>query len=183
MVSQTPAVGAAVARARAVLQEVRDPEVPVLSIVELGIVRGVEVDPDRGSVTVTVTPTYSGCPAMKAIEDDIVAALTEAGFESVKVETVYAPAWTTDWIEAPAREKLRAYGIAPPGRVTQADSELVQISPAESVRRSAGPPDRLLCPWCGSADTALVSEFGATACKSLHVCNTCRQPFERFKTF
>ena len=157
-----------VARARASLERVMDPEVPVLSIVELGIVREVEVDPG-GAVTVTVTPTYSGCPAMHTIESEIRSALRQAGFASVTLKTVYAPAWTTDWISPPAREKLRAYGIAPPGAAT-----LVSLS---------GPSERVQCPFCGSPDTTLQSAFGATACKSLHVCRACRQPFEHFKTF
>jgi len=149
-----------------------DPEVPVLSIVELGIVRGVEVDRASDSVTVTVTPTYSGCPAMHAIEAEIRSALQAAGFPNVLLKTVYAPAWTTDWISEPAREKLRGYGIAPPG--TTATGPLVSLGRA---------PSRIPCPFCGSSNTTLQSEFGATACKSLHVCHACRQPFEHFKAF
>jgi ring-1,2-phenylacetyl-CoA epoxidase subunit PaaD len=165
-------------RARAVLQLVKDPEVPVLSVVELGIVREVRADPDSGSVDVTITPTYSGCPAMQVIEEEITAALTRAGFSSVKIETVYAPAWTTDWISEHAREKLRQFGIAPPG--------MVQLQPPS---RRAEPSSRrdaetsVQCPYCGSWETGLVSEFGPTACKALHVCRACKQPFERFKTF
>ncbi len=167
-------------RALRILELVKDPEVPVLSIVELGIVREVRADPVGEQVTVTVTPTYSGCPAMHVIEEEISAALTGAGFREVKIETVYAPAWTTDWISEHAREKLRNYGIAPPGNTRD---ELVQVTMSNPVRPSAGPPVRLECPHCGSSDTAVVSEFGATACKSLHLCRACRQPFERFKTF
>jgi ring-1,2-phenylacetyl-CoA epoxidase subunit PaaD len=151
-----------------VLNEVMDPEVPVISVVELGIVRDVDVAGDR--VQVTVTPTYSGCPAMKVIEDDIRAALVSAGAPAVDVRTVYAPAWTTDWIGAEAREKLRAFGIAPPGRAPSTD--LVTLT-----RRQAP----VACPYCGSADTRLQSEFGSTACKAIHVCNACRQPFDEFK--
>ena len=158
-----------VRRVWSALETVLDPEVPVLSIVELGIVRDIKLDGE--TVRVTVTPTYSGCPAMHAIEQEIVAALQAAGFQQVELQTVYAPAWTTDWITAPAREKLRAYGIAPPG---SAATTLVQLS---------GPPKAVPCPACGSRDTGLVSEFGATACKSLHICRACRQPFEHFKTF
>jgi ring-1,2-phenylacetyl-CoA epoxidase subunit PaaD len=160
------------AEALAILEDVKDPEVPVLSVVELGIVRNVEVDAAADAVTVTVTPTYSGCPAMKVIEDEIGAALRAAGFGAVEVKTVYAPAWTTDWISEPAREKLRAYGIAPPGAVRA--EQPVPLGP--TVRAVA-------CPYCGSADTGIVSEFGATACKSLHLCRACRQPFEHFKAF
>jgi len=160
------------ARALALLDRVKDPEVPVLSVVELGIVRDVEVDDAGAGITVTVTPTYSGCPAMRVIEEEIVAALEAGGFRAVAVKVVYAPAWTTDWIPESAREKLRAYGIAPPGDVTA--EQLVPLGPV--VRRVA-------CPFCGSNDTGTTSEFGATACKSLHVCRACRQPFEHFKAF
>lgn len=150
------------------LEAVKDPEVPVLSVVELGVVRGVEVEGTRAIVT--ITPTYSGCPAMKVMEDEISAALKAGGFEAVEVRTVYAPAWTTDWIPEPAREKLRAYGIAPPGSA----GGPVTLGP--TVRRVA-------CPFCGSGNTEVQSEFGSTACKSLHVCHSCRQPFEHFKPF
>ena len=160
------------ARALALLDRVKDPEVPVLSVVELGIVRDVELDDAGAGITITVTPTYSGCPAMRVIEEEIVAALEAGGFRAVAVKVVYAPAWTTDWIPESAREKLRAYGIAPPGEVTA--EQLVPLGPV--VRRVA-------CPFCGSNDTETTSEFGATACKSLHVCRACRQPFEHFKAF
>ena len=170
------------ARARRILQLVKDPEVPVLSIVELGIVREVRAEPEAGRVTVTITPTYSGCPAMHTIEEDITAALTGAGFREVKIETVYAPAWTTDWITEPAREKLRAFGIAPPGIVQlETSSRRDAEAPSETARRRDA--ETVPCPLCGSSETGLVSEFGATACKSLHVCRSCRQPFERFKPF
>ena len=156
-----------VERARAALDRVLDPEVPVLSIAELGILRDVAIE--DGTVVVTVTPTYSGCPAMHAIGAEIVSALREAGFDQVQVRTVHAPAWTTDWIGEPARAKLRAYGIAPPG---------------EAAPVALGPTRRTVpCPSCGSADTTVVSDFGATACKSLHRCRSCRQPFEHFKPF
>lgn len=154
------------------LGTVMDPEVPVLSIVELGIVRGLEVT--GGKVTVTITPTYSGCPAMHLIEEQIRAALLDAGFEEVVLETVYAPAWTTDWIAAPAREKLRAYGIAPPGPAAEPGSAVVALG--RTVRT-------VPCPFCGSTDTVVESPFGSTACKSLHSCRACRQPFEQFKPF
>lgn len=152
----------------AVLATVPDPEVPAISVVDLGIIREVVVSENR--VRVTVTPTYSGCPAMREIEDDIRTALQLAGVATVEIETVYAPAWTTDWMNAEAREKLRAYGIAPPG-------------PAEhggliTLTRRAAP---VACPFCGSTNTRLQSEFGSTACKAIHVCNSCRQPFDEFK--
>lgn len=156
-------------RALEVLGTVPDPEVPVISVVELGIVRDVEVRPG-GAVTVTITPTYSGCPAMFEIEKDVRSALVEAGATAVEVRTVLSPAWTTDWIGPEAREKLRAYGIAPPGRAESGG--LVTLTRAR-------PP--VVCPFCGSSDTRLQSEFGSTACKAIHVCHACRQPFDEFK--
>ena len=153
----------------AVLDEVMDPEVPVLSVRELGIVRDVEVD-DVGAVTVTVTPTYSGCPAIRVIEQDIVTALERAGHPGARIRTTYAPAWTTDWITPEAKAKLKAYGIAPPGRAESGD--LVQL-----LRRRAAAQ----CPYCDSHDTELRSEFGSTACKAVCWCLACRQPFEEFK--
>jgi ring-1,2-phenylacetyl-CoA epoxidase subunit PaaD len=152
----------------AALNEVMDPEVPVLSVVELGIVRDVEVR--EGGVTVTITPTYSGCPAMAVIERDIESALRSRGARRVEVRTTFSPAWTTDAISANAREKLRAYGIAPPGPVAH-------DAPIAIGRRRP----RVRCPYCGSAETDLKSEFGSTACKAIHVCRDCRQPFEEFK--
>jgi ring-1,2-phenylacetyl-CoA epoxidase subunit PaaD len=157
-------------RALEILDSIMDPEVPVLSVVELGVVRDAVVSGD--AVTVTITPTYTGCPAMRVIEDDIRAALVAAGFRDITINTVYAPAWTTDWISEAAREKLRAYGIAPPHLVGA--EPLVALGP--TVRTVA-------CPFCGSSHTTTASEFGATACKSLHVCHSCRQPFEHFKAF
>lgn len=158
------------ARVRAILETVMDPEVPVVSVIELGIVRDVSVD--GAHVAITITPTYSGCPAMREIEQDIRAALTAEGIHDVTLETVRAPAWTTDWIGSAAREKLRRYGIAPPGPVEQGG--LVTLT-----RRRA----RVECPRCGSHDTTLQSEFGSTACKAIHVCNACREPFDEFKAF
>jgi len=152
------------------LDTVMDPEVPVLSVRELGIVRDVLVD-DRGGVTVVVTPTYSGCPAIQVIERDILSALEKAGFGNAKVRTTYSPPWTTDWIPEEARAKLKAYGIAPPGR-SDNDTELVQL-----MRARQAPP----CPYCDSRDTEIRSEFGSTACKSVCWCRSCKQPFEEFK--
>ncbi len=158
------------AQVRAILESVKDPEVPVVSVIELGIVRDVSVDGTR--VSITITPTYSGCPAMREIEQDIRAALHAEGIDDVALETVHAPAWTTDWIGPDAREKLRRYGIAPPGAVEQGG--LVALT-----RRRAS----VVCPHCGSSDTELRSEFGSTACKAIHVCNACREPFDEFKAF
>jgi ring-1,2-phenylacetyl-CoA epoxidase subunit PaaD len=152
-----------------ILDGVMDPEVPVLSVRELGIVRDVEVDAE-GAVTVVVTPTYSGCPAIRVIEQDILSALEQGGFPNAAVRTVYAPAWTTDWIAPEARAKLKAYGIAPPGRTESGDLvQLLRVRPT------------VQCPYCDSYETELRSEFGSTACKSVCWCRNCRQPFEQFK--
>ena len=151
-----------------ILDGVKDPEVPVLSVVELGIVRDVRVAGE--AVTITVTPTYSGCPAMAVIERDIAEALRRRGVARVEVKTSLSPAWTTDWIPADAREKLRAYGIAPPGAANH-------DAPVAIGRRRPA----VRCPYCGSLATELRSEFGSTACKSIHVCRDCDQPFEEFK--
>jgi ring-1,2-phenylacetyl-CoA epoxidase subunit PaaD len=149
------------------LEEVKDPEVPVLSVVELGIVRDVKVA-EQG-VTVVITPTYSGCPAMHVIEADIVAGLEARGVTPVHIETVFTPAWTSDWISDQAKAKLVAYGIAAPGQAP--DGGLVTLT-----RRAP-----VACPYCNSTRTTLKSEFGSTACKSINFCNDCRQPFEQFK--
>ena len=154
----------------AILDTVKDPEVPVLSVRDLGVVRDVAVD-DAGAITVTVTPTYSGCPAILVIEQDIAAAITAAGFGPVTVHTTFSPAWSTDWISDDARARLKAYGIAPPGRVDSSGG-LVQLMRA---RRT------VQCPFCDSHETEVRSEFGSTACKSLCWCRSCRQPFEEFK--
>lgn len=153
----------------AILDSVMDPEVPVLSVRELGIIRDVVVDVS-GVATITVTPTYSGCPAIRVIEQDITAALAAAGVTAV-IRTTYSPPWTTDWIAPAARAKLKAYGIAPPGR-TETDGGLVQLMRARPAAQ---------CPYCDSYETELRSEFGSTACKSVCWCRSCRQPFEEFK--
>ena len=156
----------------AALDTVLDPEVPALSVVELGIVRDIAVHAD--GVEVTVTPTYSGCPAMHTIERDIMAALERAGARNPRLRTVYAPAWTTDWMTNAAREKLRGYGIAPPGAREATGDVLVQL-----LRRTPEAP--VPCPYCGSSATELRSEFGPTACKAIRFCTSCIQPFEQFK--
>jgi ring-1,2-phenylacetyl-CoA epoxidase subunit PaaD len=158
------------ARVLVILDSVKDPEVPVVSVVELGIVREVSVDGSR--VSITITPTYSGCPAMREIEQDIRSALSAESMVDVVLTTVHSPPWTTDWIGAEAKEKLRRYGIAPPGPVEPGG--LVTLT-----RRRAA----VVCPHCGSANTELKSEFGSTACKAIHVCNACREPFDEFKAF
>ena len=155
----------------AALDEVPDPEVPAISVVELGVVRDVEID--GGAITVVVTPTYSGCPAVKVIEEAIVEALQAHGFAGASVRTVFAPAWTTDWMSDEGREKLRRYGIAPPPpRDADSAPDLVPL-----LRRTP----RVACPFCGSTNTTTRSEFGSTACKALMYCDACRQPFELFK--
>ena len=154
-----------------ILDEVKDPEVPVLSVVELGIVRDARVENDVAIVT--ITPTYSGCPAMQVIEEDIRAALVEHGFAAVNVETVFAPAWTTDWLSVEAKQKLEAYGIAPPGPTAR--QSLVSLTRAPSAA------ERMRCPYCHSLETEGRSEFGSTACKAIAYCAKCQQPFEIFK--
>lgn len=157
-----------------ILNDVEDPEVPVLSVVELGIVRDAVATSD--GVIVTVTPTYSGCPAMREIERAIRETLERHGLGPVGVRTVYAPAWTTDWLSDAARAKLEAYGIAPPGPASAGAADalvpLLRRAPAAAVVR---------CPFCHSVDTELRSEFGSTACKSIWTCCGCGQPFEQFK--
>ncbi len=151
------------------LHEVKDPEVPVVSVVELGVVRDVVVGPD--SVRVDITPTYSGCPAMRVMEDEIVATLQQHGMTNVSVRTVFNEPWTTEWMTAAAREKLRAYGISPPLHLQDDHPTLVPL------RRNVV----IACPFCGSHTTTLRSEFGSTACKAIYTCNECRQPFDYFK--
>jgi len=149
------------------LEEVKDPEVPVLSVVDLGIVRNVSFE--DGEPLVTITPTYSGCPAMNMIETEIIAALKKAGYPGVDVKTVLSPAWTTDWMSEAGRRKLEDYGIAPPAHATTDKRALLGEDPV------------LRCPHCGSTDTRKISEFGSTACKAHYVCNSCLEPFDYFK--
>ncbi len=149
------------------LQEVPDPEIPVLSVVDLGIVRDVIIDND---ITVIITPTYSGCPAMNTFEQDIASKLAEKGIANTKIKTVYHPAWTTDWMNDAAKEKLRAYGIAPPQKSTN-DKEALFSSDKKEVP----------CPRCGDKNTRLISQFGSTACKAHYQCNECLEPFDHFK--
>ncbi len=157
------------------LGDVPDPEIPVISVVDLGIVRDLAWHGD--ALQVTVTPTYSGCPATEVIEADIVAALAARGVTDVKVALQLAPAWTTDWLAEPAREKLRAWGIAPPlPRVSASGGGKVIAIVGLQAAAPAVP-----CPRCGSVHTRLTSAFGSTPCKSLHVCNDCLEPFDHFK--
>ncbi len=146
--------------ARDALVAVVDPDIPFLSIEDIAILRDVTLGED-GRVRVVITPTYSGCPALGVITEDIVSVLTSAGFTDVAVDVVYSPAWTTEWMSPQAREKLAANRIAPPGPV--------------------GVVDEVLCPVCSSDDVRTVSQFGSTACKSIMVCTSCGEPFDHFK--
>ena len=158
---------ALVRRAWDVAASVPDPEIPVVTVADLGILRSVDLD-DDGRVVARVTPTYSGCPATKLIEDLVLEALRGAGFDSARVERVMSPAWTTDWLSEEGREKLRAYGIAPP------------VGSSNSKRALFGETS-VTCPKCGSKETGRVSEFGSTPCKALYRCQACLEPFDYFK--
>ncbi|WP_404430629.1 phenylacetate-CoA oxygenase subunit PaaJ [Microbacterium lacus] len=146
---------------------VTDPEVPVLTIEDLGVLRSVDIDGTR--VIVTLTPTYSGCPALDAMRDDVVLALTAAGYDSVEVRTTLSPAWTTDWMTDAGKHKLTAYGIAPPSGRSAIGQGPIRLRIA------------VKCPRCGSLDTAEVARFGSTSCKALYECRACLEPFDHFK--
>lgn len=151
------------------LKEVTDPEIPVLSILDMGIVQAVNVL--KTGVEVLITPTYSGCPAMKTIEFSIIAELEANGIHPVAVKTVLSPAWTTDWITEEGRQKLKAYGIAPP--VEQVNQKRINAL----FEAAAEVP----CPQCGSTNTRQISQFGSTACKAFYQCKDCKEPFDYFK--
>lgn len=153
------------------LQDVKDPEVPVLSILDLGIVRSVVIEATGSGepgVTVAITPTYSGCPAMDVIGMNIRMALLSHGIKHMKIDMQLSPAWTTEWMSEEGKQKLKAYGIAPPLR-------------RPSDKLGLFDQDAVPCPHCGSEDTELVSQYGATSCKSLYRCLSCKEPFEHFK--
>jgi ring-1,2-phenylacetyl-CoA epoxidase subunit PaaD len=152
-----------------VLAEVKDPEIPALSILDLGIVRYVELEGD--TLRVVLTPTYSGCPALKVIEQEVASALRNRGFRSIVVDTILSPAWSSDWISEAGRQKLKQAGIAPPG----------SLFPVQPVSNSLA-EDRVACPFCESKKTVVRSEFGSTSCKTLRYCNDCLQAFEQFKS-
>jgi len=156
-----------------VLDDVLDPEVPAISVTDLGIVRAVHAHDD--TLEVVVTPTYSGCPATEVIAQSIVDAIEGAGLGPVRVTQRRAPAWTTDWITPEGREKLRRYGIAPPGACGSDDPQGGQVAPIRLMARN------IACPRCGSAHTERLAAFGSTACKALYRCLDCREPFEHFK--
>lgn len=151
-----------------VLEQVSDPEIPVLTVVDLGIVRDVHIDAD-GRAEVVITPTYSGCPAMNVIEVNIRAVLQDYGYDNVQVTTVLSPAWTTDWMSESGRAKLKAYGIAPPEPGNVDKHALFQDE------------KQIECPHCGSRRTKMVAQFGSTACKALYKCEDCWEPFDYFK--
>lgn len=148
------------------LDQVKDPEIPVISVRELGVLREVEVIDDK--VIVTITPTYTGCPAMDVMKEDIVKELHLAGIANVEVKQVLSPAWTTDWISEEGKAKLKAYGIAPPEKTAD-------------IRALKGKTPVVECPQCGSKNTVMIAPFGSTACKALWKCNDCLEPFDQFK--
>lgn len=150
-----------------ILESVVDPEIPILTIKDIGMLRKVEVSEDR--VTVSITPTYSGCPAMKMIEDEIKSALLKEGISQVEIKSILSPAWTTDWMSEEAKLKLEKYGIAPPVKSTV--DKKVLMGEERIVR----------CPLCKSTNTEMKSQFGSTACKALYVCLDCKEPFDYFK--
>ena len=150
------------------LEEIPDPEIPVLSIHDLGIVR--KIDEINNEIIVTITPTYSGCPAMNVFEADIVTTLNKYGYDKVSIKTTYDPPWTTDWLSEEAKKKLQDYGIAPPEQKTT-DKNALLVDDRKSVT----------CPQCKSTNSKMISQFGSTACKSLYQCNDCMEPFDYFK--
>jgi ring-1,2-phenylacetyl-CoA epoxidase subunit PaaD len=169
MVSQTVSSESAVGQVWDLLGQVMDPEIPVISVVDLGIVRDVRGTP--AGLEVVITPTYSGCPATRQIEQDIRAALAQAGFGDAKLTITLSPPWTTDWISEAGRDKLQGYGIAPPiGHAGKAGK-----------RALFGAEPKVACPQCGSPQTEMISEFGSTPCKALWRCIECREPFDYFK--
>ena len=155
------------------LEGLTDPEIPVVTLRELGILRDVRTTPE--GLEVVITPTYSGCPAMGQIEDDVKATLAALGIEA-RVVTQLSPAWTTDWMSDEAKEKLRVYGIAPPHQTPAADVSVMRF-----MRRPAA--EAVACPKCGSTHTVVSSQFGSTACKALYKCLDCQEPFDYFKPY
>jgi ring-1,2-phenylacetyl-CoA epoxidase subunit PaaD len=150
------------------LHQIPDPEIPVIDIVELGVIRDIKII-DQATISITITPTYSGCPAMKQMEDDIIKKISSFGFSDIRINVVYNPPWTTDWITENAKEKLNNYGIAPPEHSSIDKGILL------------GKERKVKCPRCNSLTTILVSQFGSTACKALYKCSDCLEPFDYFK--
>ncbi len=149
------------------LENVPDPEIPVISILELGVVRDIHFE--NSTFIISITPTYSGCPAMDMIEVNIKAVLQENGIENIQIKMIYEPAWTTDWIPEAAKEKLLKYGIAPP------------VGSTSSKNRLLGKEPIVACPICKSKNTMIISQYGSTACKAMYKCNDCKEPFDYFK--
>lgn len=147
------------------LEEIKDPEIPVISVVELGLVRSVGVE--DGEVIIAMTPTFIGCPALDVMKSEIERQIRQAGAERVQVKVVYSPPWSTEWITTEGREKLKGFGLSPPPRHA-GDIDLALLETAA-------------CPYCDSQDTSLKNSFGPTACRAIYFCNSCRQPFEQFK--
>lgn len=155
-------------RIKNILDNVMDPEVPVLSVIDLGIIRNIEINEEQ--VEITITPTYTGCPAMDVISLNIRLALIENGCRDIKITTILSPAWTTDWMTEKGKQRLKEYGIAPPNP-KQIVCDTNHFAAEEAIQ----------CPHCNSYHTQRISEFGSTACKSLYVCNDCKEPFDYFK--
>lgn len=180
-----PAASIGSAQVWAWLADVADPEIPVISVVDLGIVRDVQLNSD-GTCIVTITPTYSGCPAMQVIADAVTAALRDHGLARVELRTQLSPAWTTDWMSAEGKAKLKDYGIAPPAQQVVDISGLSRgtggaTALAGAVRRGVRAKPQVACPLCGSSHTENTSQFGSTPCKALYKCLDCREPFDYFK--
>jgi len=150
------------------LAQIPDPEIPVINVVEMGIVRDVRIEGNKA--VITITPTFSGCPALHLIRTQLEQTVRSLGFQEVEVQTVLSPPWSTDWITPEAKERLRQYGIAPPKPRSELDT-LIQLEPSPTP-----------CPRCGALDTSVKNTFGPTLCKAIYVCNSCKEPFEGFKT-
>lgn len=150
------------------IKDIPDPEIPVLTIVDLGVIRKVERKGE--DFVITITPTYTGCPAMNQFEDDIIQTVKNSGVDNVRIETQYDPAWTTDWMSDEAKQKLQNYGIAPPQEKTSDKNYIIGKE-----------KKRVICPQCKSENTTMISQFGSTACKALYQCDDCKEPFDYFK--
>ncbi len=185
--SQTPppqADAARLERARARVASIPDPEIPVVTLQDLGIVRSVVLE--SGRVVATLTPTYTGCPATQVIADDVRDALRAEGFHDAEVRLTLSPPWTTDWISAEGRRKLSAYGIAPPGHAASGPQVAVvqlQRRPGKGVTGGIPEADAVACPRCASPEIERISEYGSTPCKALYRCLACREPFDYFKPY
>lgn len=160
------------ARAEKIAAQIPDPEIPVITLADLGVLR--DVREENGEIVVTITPTYAGCPAMHQMEDDLRTALAAENI-AARIETVLTPAWSTDWITPAAREKLRAYGIAPPATRSEGNASVLHFHPPANHAPA--------CPHCGSDNTERLSQFGSTACKALYRCVACKEPFDYFKPY